>query len=66
MDDLTIKLIASSNRTDEDKIKYTIHELGEEFVKKTFNFWQKDINGYEIHLRRAQWKEIFGYEPEGW
>ena len=66
MDELTIKFIANSKRSEEDKIRFTIHELGEEFISKTFNLWQNNKGVWEIHLDRRIWKDIFGYEPEGW
>lgn len=66
MDDLTIKLIANSNRSEEDKIRYTVHALGEELIHKAFNVWQNDKYKWDINLNRRKWKEIFRYEPEGW
>lgn len=66
MDDISIKLIAESDRSREDIIKYTLQAVGEELRSKGVNLYQNDSTRYKISLFRPDWEEIFRYELEGW
>jgi hypothetical protein len=60
-----IEMIAQSNRTDKEKIKFALRQAGEKLIRYGFNITQDDPMRFKASIYRPDYREIFGYMPDG-
>lgn len=60
-----IEMIAQSNRTDKEKIKFALHQAGERLIRYGFNITQDDPMRFKVNIYRPDYQKIFGYMPDG-